>query len=352
LYPYGWSYGMAVATDNLSNIYFTGYSKGSIQIGTTTLAPTNLSNTAFLVKLDAGGNVIWARESVCASSSSRSVSSGVTTDALGNIYLTGYFSDTVSFGGYTLIQPGGNDIFIVKYDTNGNVLWAKQSIAQNGNCASFSIELDKSNHIYISGGFGPNNHSLPNSISFGSASLTSNFVGGRDPAFVVEFDSLGNYLCGSMILSGGDDNNGIAVDRNGSNLYFAGDLMDAVKFGVDYLDPGSFGEAPFLACWKPCTSPESNPDCSVLYIPNTFSPNDDGMNDLECVYGNCIKTIDFSIYDRWGEQVFHSTDATKLCWDGIYQGKPMNTAVFAFYMHAVLNTGKVITQKGTINLIR
>ncbi|MBA3705750.1 MAG: gliding motility-associated C-terminal domain-containing protein [Bacteroidetes bacterium] len=64
-----------------------------------------------------------------------------------------------------------------------------------------------------------------------------------------------------------------------------------------------------------------------------------------------MATMEFSIYDRWGEKVFE-TNAPKDCWDGTYKGTLMNTAVFAYYFKATLTTGEQITKKGNISLIR
>jgi gliding motility-associated-like protein len=91
--------------------------------------------------------------------------------------------------------------------------------------------------------------------------------------------------------------------------------------------------------------------CGEIFVPNAFSPNNDNQNDLECVYGNCIKSIEFFIYDRWGEKVFESTNV-KHCWDGTFRGESLNTAVFAYYLQAILIDGTVVTKKGNISLIR
>lgn len=94
-----------------------------------------------------------------------------------------------------------------------------------------------------------------------------------------------------------------------------------------------------------------NDECGDLFVPTAFSPNDDSQNDLECVYGKCIETLLFSIYNRWGEKVFETTDQ-KQCWDGIYRGKKMNTGVFVYYLQATLKTGESVTKKGNIGLVR
>ena len=91
--------------------------------------------------------------------------------------------------------------------------------------------------------------------------------------------------------------------------------------------------------------------CETIYIPNAFSPNNDLENDLECVFGSCIETFHIAIYNRWGEVVFESSDQ-KICWDGIYKGKQLNTAVFDYYLEATLTSGEKINKKGNISLIR
>jgi gliding motility-associated-like protein len=98
-------------------------------------------------------------------------------------------------------------------------------------------------------------------------------------------------------------------------------------------------------------------DCSgagELYLPNAFSPNGDGENDvLQLYYGNmqCITTFELQIYDRWGEKVFQTTDPD-FSWDGYYKGTVEGTAVFVYYMKAKLIIGGDLNKKGNVSLIR
>ncbi|HXC06066.1 MAG TPA: gliding motility-associated C-terminal domain-containing protein [Bacteroidia bacterium] len=92
-------------------------------------------------------------------------------------------------------------------------------------------------------------------------------------------------------------------------------------------------------------------DCGEEFVPNLFSPNGDGKNDLFCMYGPCIKEAHLRIYDRWGEKVFESDDKTN-CWDGMYQGMPMNTGVYIYTLQATLVNGSHLVKKGSISLIR
>jgi gliding motility-associated-like protein len=94
--------------------------------------------------------------------------------------------------------------------------------------------------------------------------------------------------------------------------------------------------------------------CGELFLPDAFSPNSDGENDTLKAYINnitCIKTFSLFIYNRWGEKVFESNDASK-GWDGKYNGKPENTAVFVYYLEAEFISGKLIEKKGNVSLIR
>jgi len=92
--------------------------------------------------------------------------------------------------------------------------------------------------------------------------------------------------------------------------------------------------------------------CGKIYVPTAFSPNGDHENDLECVYGGCIKVIDFVIYDRWGNKVFETQDPLQNCWDGKYKGTLMNSGVFVYYLQVEQANGNKITQKGNITLVR
>lgn len=93
-------------------------------------------------------------------------------------------------------------------------------------------------------------------------------------------------------------------------------------------------------------------DCTAeeLFIPTAFSPNGDNINDILHVRGP-IKEMDFYVYDRWGEEVFHTTDPG-IGWDGKYKGKMLDPAVFVFYLKATLKSGEIEERKGNINLIR
>lgn len=90
---------------------------------------------------------------------------------------------------------------------------------------------------------------------------------------------------------------------------------------------------------------------NVIFVPNIFSPNGDGANDILYVRGKGVAELKFFIYDRWGEKVFETT-RLDVGWDGTFRGKVMNKAVFVYYLEATFIDGSEVTQKGDITLIK
>jgi gliding motility-associated-like protein len=88
-----------------------------------------------------------------------------------------------------------------------------------------------------------------------------------------------------------------------------------------------------------------------VFVPNTFTPNSDGENDILFVRSNDITELYFAVYNRWGQMVFETTDITK-GWNGIYKGMLADPAVFAWYLRAKCYNGDELTKKGNTTLIR
>lgn len=88
-----------------------------------------------------------------------------------------------------------------------------------------------------------------------------------------------------------------------------------------------------------------------IFVPSAFSPNGDGTNDILFVRGAGIKTLDFIVYDRFGEKVFESS-AIVDGWDGTFHGKDMNTGIFVWYVTAEFFDGQTQILKGDVSLVR
>ncbi|MBL4754948.1 MAG: gliding motility-associated C-terminal domain-containing protein [Flavobacteriales bacterium] len=89
----------------------------------------------------------------------------------------------------------------------------------------------------------------------------------------------------------------------------------------------------------------------AIGVPNIFSPNSDGQNDVLLVSEEGVDWILFMIYDRWGEKVFESREVSQ-GWDGTFRGSPMNPSVFVYYIEGAFTDGKEILKHGNITLVR
>jgi len=98
--------------------------------------------------------------------------------------------------------------------------------------------------------------------------------------------------------------------------------------------------------------------CGELFVPNAFSPNNDLVNDVFRVKVNpdCVLEVQLYVYDRWGEKVFEATNPDAAClkgWDGTYNGKALDNAVFVYYLNILLTNGTETQKiKGNVSLIR
>jgi gliding motility-associated-like protein len=88
-----------------------------------------------------------------------------------------------------------------------------------------------------------------------------------------------------------------------------------------------------------------------VFIPNSFTPNGDGLNDMFRVYGYKIATLKLVVFNQWGEKLFESSDQSR-GWDGTYKGKVQPSGVYMYVCRMVLTDGPVMDRKGAINLIR
>ena len=96
---------------------------------------------------------------------------------------------------------------------------------------------------------------------------------------------------------------------------------------------------------------------ALLYIPNAFSPNGDGANDFFTVYGQAVLEYRILIYNRWGELVYSSNDASEVNnssagWDGRYKGEFQEVGTYIYNIVAVGGDGFPLEKSGEIFLVR
>ena len=258
----------AVNVDISGNIFISGiFSSPTLSVDSFSLTCSG-GVDLFLARLDSLGNVIWCK-SYGGIGSDNSYS--LTSDLTGKIYLTGLFSSPILiFGNDTLYQTGNSDAFLIKFDSLGNIIWAKSSIGAGGEIG-YCVITDTLGSIYLSGSF---NDIL--GMSFDSATLFPP-ANSFDPMFIIKFDSAGNAIWNQTLQSGGDDQNSIALGQNGS-LYVGGDFYNVNPFilGCDTLIR-SASEVVFVAKLGHNLCPDStisvneiNQKISYAIFPNPF----------------------------------------------------------------------------------
>ena len=251
-----------INSDVQGNIYSTGYFYDTVFFGADTLKSygpfSSYFENVFLTKYNANGNVLWAKQSNSPTYYSMGIGMAVATDISKNILLTGYFVDTISFGALTLrnIIQNDSDIFLVKYDSTGNVLWARQSI-DSGYLSGgypYSVTSDNTGNIYITGTF-------LGCIKFGAYTLRSlsttnlsNLLTPHGDAFLVKYDKNGNVLWAvqskSFSLASFCNSYSVITDA-ADNVYITGTIYDTVAIGSFILRdeplPNSYYGDLFLA---------------------------------------------------------------------------------------------------------
>lgn len=90
---------------------------------------------------------------------------------------------------------------------------------------------------------------------------------------------------------------------------------------------------------------------TTVYIPNAFTPDGDGLNNIWFPVSYDIKKIEFTIYNKWGQKIYESTD-NLFGWDGSFQGKPCPNDVYVYFIKWTSFDDKVSSKFGQITLFR
>lgn len=235
----------AIATDRSGNVYMTGsYIAAPVTFGSTTLPAAVQSSTyMFVVKYDPSGNVLWAKqphESEAGTPLSPLPGSvagtGIATDASGNVFVTGtFYCDTLVFGNYTFytflggIDETVNKVFVAKYDSAGNVLWACNAAQQPLYTGTpVAITTDKSGNAIVTGNF------TGDSVTFGNSTLYyvySEFNYGNEDqnTFIAKYSPSGTVLWAQNT----DNSTGTALATDPDNNIYLGGVFnaDTIRFG-------------------------------------------------------------------------------------------------------------------------
>lgn len=168
----------------------------------------------YIAKFDQSGTLLWVRPST--HSTALPYLQNVIVDKKGYSYIVGCFNDSLVFNSYSLYSSSGiSDIFFVKYDSSGNVIWAKQSLSSKTNKGGgecYSATIDNSENIYLTGQF-------YDTISIGN----DTFKGLNSNIYLVKLDSNGNTIWGKQSIGNYSylEGTSLAIDNN-DIIYFSG----------------------------------------------------------------------------------------------------------------------------------
>ena len=231
--------GNGIAVDENGNTYITGHFESTtLSFGAVTCTNSTSSNytDVFISKFDINGNCIWAKS---AGGSSYEYGNAIAVDNNGNVFVTGRFeSTTMNFDGTIITNSGSRDIFIAKYDSNGVIKWAK-AIGGYYDEEGLGISCDGSGNVYVTGYFDSN------SLNFDSQTLTNN--GGTD-IFVAKFNASGSNQW-AIAIGGNDDERAKAIKTdNAGNTFITGFYKSpSIVFGVTTLTNSGSDACLFVA---------------------------------------------------------------------------------------------------------
>jgi gliding motility-associated-like protein len=223
--------GTGIATDAVGNVYTVGEFTGTVDFdpGPGVFNLTGLGSfDIYISKSDANGNFLWAK--AVTGPGTDSPSTTLVVDASGNIYVTGIFSNTVDFdpgtGVLNLTSAGEYEIFVLKLDTDGNLIWAK-AMGGADRDSGRSIAVDASGNVYTTG-----THWWTADFDPGPGVFNITPTGGYG-IFVSKLDSNGSFVWAKSIFGpgslNGDSGNSIKVDASG-NLYVTGTFSGTKDF--------------------------------------------------------------------------------------------------------------------------
>ncbi|HYF04109.1 MAG TPA: SBBP repeat-containing protein [Patescibacteria group bacterium] len=225
--------GQCITTDKKGNVYVAGrFESPSIAFDTIVLktAPKNEYYDMFVVKYNSQGAVVWARS---IGGIYQEDATGIATDDIGNVYVTGYTNSLTIISGDLQLDNTGEmfDMFIAKYDGDGNTIWAK---SMGGNYDDFSTGIITGNNgdFYLTGYFQSSSIQFGN-INFVNSSNTINYYG---EMFLVKFNSDGNVLWADAIQGIGNERGYSLTKDNQNNIYVTGTFNSkTIVFGSDTL---------------------------------------------------------------------------------------------------------------------
>lgn len=221
--------GLCLSTDSLNNIYLGGIIRASADFDPSSSVATITSagnSDILLAKYDKDGNYIWAKNMGSV------FDEAVLNIAIGggNAYITGYYRGHCDFNPSPSVRdtlknmkPGTSDIFVAKYDWNGDYVWA-MGMGSSINDQAAALVLDKDQNVFVTGYFN-------NTVDFDASSTgTANLTASGTDMFLAQYDKDGKYLWAKAYGGSGSARPlSMAMDKEG-NLIVGGDFSLTCDF--------------------------------------------------------------------------------------------------------------------------
>ncbi len=220
--------GQSIEVDQNGNIYVVGHFVSTVDFdpsGATANVTSNGNTDGFIAKYDPSGNHLWSHG--IGGNASADYAFSTALDGQGNIYVCGTFQGFADFdhsAGVSMHNSnGGYDIFVLKYDPNGNLLWAN-SMGGTGTDRGHDMAIDNAGNVYVIGDF-----EIQVDFDPGPNTAYGNALGLSD-VFVAKYDSNGNYIR-AFDIGGIHDEGGASIGLDDeANIYITGFFGDAANF--------------------------------------------------------------------------------------------------------------------------
>jgi hypothetical protein len=332
---------LEIEVSNFSEIYLAGFFTGDLNFDGNIVSSRGAAEDIVLTKMDSAGTFLWMRTAGSTDLADRG--NGLTVDAAGSVYITGYFSGTSDFEGTNLISAGGFDMFLAKYNNGGTLLWTSRN-GDIGDDIAYGAKVRE--NILLTTGY------YSGTVTFNNKTLTSQSTGDANTGFFV-YDTDGNPITAEDVKT----NAVVASDRGdyieydlAGNTYIGGYFeSDSLFIGSDtlirtasthdaffakYVNPFSatfstvinpvcnggvggklittsyFGAAPYIYEWSPNVSVYLDSAATSLSAGDYWVKITDALGDTVRIYQTLTEPLPIVI----------TTDSTNITCNGFNDG--------------------------------
>jgi hypothetical protein len=275
--------GAGIAVDSFGDVYIAGFFTGTVTFGDTSVTTTGIEETLdiYIAKYDASGNFKWVRT---AGGQAHDEATDISAIGSGGVIITGYIEGDASFDDTTLTDVGSTDVFVAKYDVNGELLWVRQAGSPSflGGDFGWAIAADNAENCVVFASFS-------DTATVGDTTITD---ANGDNVFVAKYTGDGDFLWVRTARTATSiwSERSIATDSAG-DIFVAGAFTGTAAF--DGLLVTSSGGADIYAA-------KYSPAGNVLWLKRAGGTGDDHGRGIattskgECVVSGFISdTADF-----------------------------------------------------------